>query len=64
MIQIPQPLTLEGPTSRQMGRKLAKLFATMRRLQRPVTPAKPRFRNGMAALAQWEQESDAATDKF
>lgn len=64
MIQIPHPLTTEGPTSRQIGRKLAKLFATMRRLERPQPAPKAHFRNGMEALAKWEQEADAATDKF
>lgn len=64
MIQIPHPLTLAGPTSRQIGHKLAKLFATMRRLERPQSTPQPRFRNGMDALAQWEQEHDAASDKF
>lgn len=64
MIQIPYPLTTEGPTSRQIGRKLAKLFATMRRLERPQPAPKARFSNGMEAIAKWEQEADAATDKF
>ncbi len=65
MIQIPHPLTTEGPTSRQIGRKLAKLFATMRTLeQRPPPAPKAHFRNGMEALAKWEQEADAAPDKF
>lgn len=60
MIQIPHPLTVDGPTSRQIGRKLAKVIALMRAQERPQKAPKPRFRNGMEALAQW----DAATDKF
>jgi hypothetical protein len=64
MIHIPHPLTTEGPTSRQIGRKLAKLFATMRTLERSRPAPKAHFRNGMEALAKWEQEADTATDKF
>jgi hypothetical protein len=61
MIQIPNPLTQEGPTSRQIGRKLARLFATMRKLEPAAKPAKTaRFRNRMTAFELW----DASSDKF
>lgn len=63
MIQLHQKLTSEGPTSLQIGRKLAKLLATMRRLERPQPAPKAHFSNGMEALAKWEQEADDA-DKF
>ena len=44
-------------TSRQVGRSLARLIATMRKMPQPVRKAKrPRWTNGSAAYAQWEAQ--------
>jgi len=50
---IPSPLVKSDPNNRAFGRKLAKLIATMRRIE-PRQKPRRRFRNGMQALADWE----------
>ena len=43
-------------TSRQVGRSLARLIATMRKMPQPQRKAKrQRWTNGAAAHAQWEE---------
>lgn len=42
-------------TSQQVGRSLARLIATVRKLPQPQRKAKrPRWTNGAGAYAQWE----------
>ena len=44
-------------TSQQVGRSLARLIATIRKMPQPQRKAKqPRWTNGAGAYAQWEAE--------
>ena len=46
-------------TSQQVGRSLARLIATIRRIPQPQRKAKqPRWTNAAAAYAQWEVERE------
>lgn len=66
---IPYPICQQtGPTSRQIGRKLARVLAIMRRQEAVKSPANAKsaaIRNPMSAFATWEHERDGtATDEF
>jgi len=64
MILIPKPLVEPEPPdlAKRIEAKIAAMLAMPSTEPQPKKPA--RFRNGMEALAKWEQEADAATDKF
>jgi hypothetical protein len=48
-------MTTTNATSRQVGRSLARLIATIRKTPRPASKAKrQRWTNGAGAYAQWE----------
>jgi hypothetical protein len=52
-------MTTTNATSRQVGRSLARLIATIRKMPQPQRKAKrQRWSNGAAAYAQWEAERE------
>lgn len=64
MILIPRPLVQPDPPdlAERIEAKIAAMLAMPSTEPEPKKPA--HFRNGMEALAKWEQEADAASDKF
>jgi hypothetical protein len=55
-----RPLVTPPTSEQRFGRKLAKLIATMRRLEqpRPCPPVIESHRNGMSAFAEWQAKAE------